>query len=535
MDRSTILLGLLFVIDFDIKAQETVNLIQIKEGYESEYYYAFTEATRLMIYQNFDNAISLYQKCLEYNPNSAAIKYQLSVIYYKLGKMYEAVKLGKEAYTLERNNRWYLMNLINIYQTTNQLDSAIILTKELINLEPENIENQFNLAVLYQIIGDFRTSLTICNSIEKNYGSSSEIFINKYKIYTNLGKEKQALKQLKMASAKIPYNYGIVGLIAEYYRDAGAKDSSEKYYKVLLEENGNDPVTLFSYLDYLLKYRQYNMALKCFVTSVNNPEIQKEQILGYFINQFDKENELKEHNSFYDTAISYFYDKNRNDLRINELFVDYQLKDGNYSIASSKLKELILNREMGYRVWDQLLFAENAMGHYDSVLNYGSKVIEIFEYQSLPYLYMGIAYQQLKRFDQAIQVLEKGLRLTDNKNVLIQFYSFLAQAYNEVGENMKSFDHYEKALAIDSKNVLIMNNYAYFLALDNSNLDRAETLSRYTLIKEKRNCIYLDTYAWILYKMKRNGKAKHYIKKAVKYGGKLDKEIIEHYTIIMGN
>ena len=50
----------------------------IREGYESEYYYAFTEATRYMIYQYYNQAVGLYKSCLEYNPGSAAIKYQLS-------------------------------------------------------------------------------------------------------------------------------------------------------------------------------------------------------------------------------------------------------------------------------------------------------------------------------------------------------------------------------------------------------------------------------------------------------------------------
>jgi len=45
--------------------------------------------------------------------------------------------LGIEAWNGERKNRWYLLNLITIYQTTNRIDSAILFEKELIALDQE--------------------------------------------------------------------------------------------------------------------------------------------------------------------------------------------------------------------------------------------------------------------------------------------------------------------------------------------------------------------------------------------------------------
>ena len=86
---------------------------------------------------------------------------------------------------------------------------------------------------------------------------------------------------------------------------------------------------------------------------------------------------------------------------------------------------------------------------------------------------------------------------------------------------------------MDSANSLIMNNYAYFLAIEGRDLEKAENMSRQTIKKEKSNAIYLDTYAWILYKMEKTRKAKCYIRKAMKYGGGSDKEVKEHYDTIL--
>src|SRR4030043_1199353 len=190
MKRITIIL--VYILFFLVNANDSVigqdnkDSEGIREGYESEYYYAFTEATRYMIYQLYNQAVGLYTKCLEYNPGRAAIKYQLSKIYYRTGFIEEAKKLGTEAWKSEKSNRWYLINLISIYQTTNNIDSAILYANELINLERERGENYLNLAILYQINGEYRKALNLLEQLEKDFGSSLEVFTLRYNVYLSM-------------------------------------------------------------------------------------------------------------------------------------------------------------------------------------------------------------------------------------------------------------------------------------------------------------------------------------------------------------
>ena len=53
-----------------------------------------------------------------------------------------------------------------------------------------------------------------------------------------------------------------------------------------------------------------------------------------------------------------------------------------------------------------------------------------------------------------------------------------------------------------------------------------------TIRKEKRNAIYLDTYAWILYKMEKKGQGKVLYKKGDEIWRRIDNDINEHYRII---
>ena len=64
-------------------------------------------------------------------------------------------------------------------------------------------------------------------------------------------------------------------------------------------------------------------------------------------------------------------------------------------------------------------------------------------------------------------------------------------------------------------NVQVLNNYAYYLSLRGENLERAEEMSKKTIEMFPEEANYLDTYAWILYKMKKYEQAKSWMQKAL--------------------
>jgi tetratricopeptide (TPR) repeat protein len=62
----------------------------------------------------------------------------------------------------------------------------------------------------------------------------------------------------------------------------------------------------------------------------------------------------------------------------------------------------------------------------------------------------------------------------------------------------------------------VLNNYAYYLSVDNRDLDKAEEMSYKTIKAEPNNSTYLDTYAWILFMKGRYTEARTYIDQALK-------------------
>ena len=94
------------------------------------------------------------------------------------------------------------------------------------------------------------------------------------------------------------------------------------------------------------------------------------------------------------------------------------------------------------------------------------------------YYFNGISNKWFEKYDQAIESFTTGLDfVVDNDLLLIEYYSSLGDVYNDIKEYSKSDNYFEKALKLDSNNVIILNNYAYYLSLRREKLEKAKKMS----------------------------------------------------------
>ena len=149
-------------------------------------------------------------------------------------------------------------------------------------------------------------------------------------------------------------------------------------------------------------------------------------------------------------------------------------------------------------------------------------------------MFKGLAEMSLNRNEDAIQSFNTGLRKSgENRELKIQFFTFLGDAYRNLGNNEKSDEAFEKVLRMDPTNMIVLNNYSYYLSIRKERLEKAEEYSRLTIEREPDNPTYLDTYAWILYNKGDYEKALKFIKRAYENGGSKNPEILEHYGDIL--
>jgi tetratricopeptide (TPR) repeat protein len=216
------------------------------------------------------------------------------------------------------------------------------------------------------------------------------------------------------------------------------------------------------------------------------------------------------------------------------LSAEYYIKREEYGKAVSALKSAIDKGADSYVVWEQYLMIANFMGFHQEVKDIYMEAIQKFPDEINIYIFAGYSLYSLKDYSLIIDFEDRGRAAKANAvGQKVQFLNLLADSYREINNLAVSDSIYEEILAIDPNNLLIRNNYSYYLSIRSLNLKRAEELSRLTVKKEPTNATYLDTYGWILFKMGNYKEALKYVDLAIKNGAYNNAEVLDHYGDIM--
>lgn len=166
------------------------------------------------------------------------------------------------------------------------------------------------------------------------------------------------------------------------------------------------------------------------------------------------------------------------------------------------------------------------MNFCDVVSAHEPELVEPYSQKSIAFFWMG-------QNDESMNILSKGLGQVKTARDKALLYNLRGDFYHTLGDKQKMYADYDSTLVYDPDNINVLNNYAYYLSVENRDLKKALEMSFRTLEKDPLNATYLDTYAWILFKMKRYREALGYMEKALRYLETDNPEIYEHYGDVL--
>lgn len=167
-----------------------------------------------------------------------------------------------------------------------------------------------------------------------------------------------------------------------------------------------------------------------------------------------------------------------------------------------------------------------AMNFCDVVTRHEPKLVQ-------PYKQKAIAYFWLGQSQDSFNTLIQGIRNVNDGKDKAELYNMRGDFYHNTGNTAQMYSDYDSTLIHDPENISVLNNYAYFLSLEDRDLERALSMSAKTIESEPFNSTFLDTYAWILFRMKRYKLSLEYMEKALRYLDSDNPEIYEHYGDVL--
>ncbi len=528
---SNILWVVLFALPVFLQAQSNKEL---SEKNQKKFDYYFFEAEKYKQIERFDIALEGYLKCYDIDETNATIAFEIGRTYLKLGNATEALPYLEKAYELDANNRWITLELADFYTATKDYEKATPLFIELTKNYPSKIEYKFELAQNLFAQKRYLECIDVLNEVEALTGISSDLSRQKKDIYLVLDDADNAQKELEALANAYPNNLEYKGVLAQFYTANNQEEKAIAVYRQMLKQAPNDPR---AHLDLAIIYQNqevYDSSYNHLKVAMASPDLEvpkKIQVLYSVFQLGQKDTAFKKMG--YD-LLKLCIQATPNEAVLYALQAEIQLNNNEILAGRNSLKkttQLGLNK---LQIWSELLLLDAQLELNDSLVTDATLFIELYPNQPLGYLMAGSANLQLENYQNAIDDLEAGLDFViDNPELEFQFYITIADAYHRLNDNLKSDNYFDKALEIKPNDPGTLNNYAYYLSVRGVRLKEALQMAEKCNNLAPNNGIFLDTWAWALYK---NGKyvlALEKIELCAQYGGADSGEVLEHWGDIL--
>ncbi len=518
-------------------SRETVKLSSgqaAPERGDSKYDYLLSEAIRLKYVGEPGQSIMLFEKCIEADKSRAVPYFELAQVYAGAGDSEKALRYISNAANLEENNYWYQLACGSLFVQYEKKDSALVYFQRALKADPKALEINSILAGLYSEMGDITRADSLFVILDKAGALDEQMFLVMISGLVE-GKQYSAAEERTISLIeRFPGEFRYRALLANIYSEAGKVEKSDSIYARIIEEDPENAESQLLVMVNLFNKKDYSGAAAFIGSVIKSNSIDRERKVALI-------NELATDSAFTASqgealekdilALEAAYPDDEEVLSIRPGLYERQ---GKKDLAIFRYEEILKSVKPGYFFKERLILLYAEELEYDKLYALASGYATENNRSILGKVYYAVAAMELKKYDIADAELKKALILAGNDNVLkMQVLSMLGDLKYRTKDFGESYKYLEEALSIDPEDIMLLNNYAYFLAENGSDLSKALKMSEKAIAKEGENSTYLDTYAWVLYKSGKYKEAHKVMLKIFNISNENDPEILEHMGYIL--
>lgn len=530
-----ILFGSCSVIKKTTGKNETSN--RLAEADQKKFDYLFYEGLRLKNEGLYDQALETMNTCYRLDSLDAGVLSELGLLYSSVNMDDDALRCFEKAIQSNPSNWWYNLQLITSYAQFNKPGKAITVAENLQKIYPFKEEVYQILASLYKQNKQYEKAIAAFDKLENITGIDESLAIEKFNLYREIHKPKKAIAEIDKLVQKYPAESRYRVVRGDIYMQQKMPEKAFEIYREVLASDPENPYLYVSLSDYYNEMNEPEKATEAIVKALKIDQLAVEQkidILGQYVQKLIQDTvKLDETESLFKLLVDR-YPLEEQVHGYYAVFLQFRKRNAE---AISELESMLNINPKNEQTWFQLIQLYLADRNYEQLMDVTARAIENLPQVPQWYFYRGITQFQLKEYEAALKTNMEALPLiTEKENALkTDIYAQIGDIYFKLGKKEQAFEAYEEALKINPNNIFVMNNYAYYLSEEKTDLKKAEKMSAKTVEKEPNNSTYLDTYAWIFYQQENYSLAKFYIERAVdNLQPEHDPEVIyEHYGDIL--
>ncbi len=516
-----------------------------KLGIRPEVKYTIDGTKLLGLKRDLMAARKEYEKAVLNNPNYAPARYSLAKSLMN-AEADSAMLHARVAYLSDTTNYWYLSTYAQSVLAKEKFDEAMVLYRKLLVLDPQDLNAYRILAILHQHKNEPHTAISLLDSAELKVGRNSYLMGLKRSMLVSTKQFERAIREAKEMVQQEPYSAEYRVALAELYVTTEQYRLAEEQYGEAMMIDSTRLETLLTWGNYLERTKretEYLEVLRRIMQSeeidLDNKVILLKEIFG------NKELLAREYIRVGDLLRTLLVRYPGSPVLV-EMQSDYLLAGGMIEDAVTWLKSHLDEVPPVLSYYVTVIDIESYLQRTDSVELYVTRALKSFpNVKDLRYK-MATTYTRQGRYSEAIECYSKELKgATDS--LAGSIWGIIGDLHHQISlveakegkakeaerSMKKCYSSYNKSLKLDPKNIMVLNNYAYFLSESGGDLKLALEMSKLSNELERGNPTFLDTHAWILYRMGEYAEAKVIMRQAISFDNSKNGEIALHYGEIL--
>lgn len=490
----------------------------------------YTEALRhLTIHGDTASARRLTTEVLALDSTYAPAHYLRS----RIATTYtEAFESAEKAIESDSNNLFYLHEAGMAAVRVNRIEKAIGYYSRLAS-QATDPDHYRVLAMLYTMSSRDNEAIAALDTAEVRFGRIGFFTRMRQRLLLKNGQIERAEREALRAVTEAPYDAENHTALAQIYASTGRDSLATNAYTKALEIDKSNPQTILEFAEFLL-HRQRNiefmMAIQSFVELRDVDIATKLEIVEKIVGDkgFVRNNLL-----LIEPLLARMAELYPDNIEVLDLYAAHLVATNKIDKAGQIFKQRMAVDGPNKEALGRIIEIEQYLDRRDSVAHYIDLGIGLYPNDIEMRLRKAWLQHSAEDYDGVVATLHEALTHTSDPKEQSSIWGQIGDT-EELRNNIKqSHRAYAKALTLNPDNAVALNNYAYKLAVAGKRLAEAEKMALRAIEIEKNNATYLDTVAWVYYRLGNYQQAKRYMQQALSFDKHNSAELALHYGDIL--
>jgi tetratricopeptide (TPR) repeat protein len=384
-----------------------------------------------------------------------------------------------------------------MYYERGELDESLNNFEKIIKLAPRNIDWKYGYVEALIKKRDFEKAIETLNKVEDQVGINLALSIQKYTLLMQAKFPKKAVAELDNAREVYTNDPELIAVYVDHYFKTNEMGKALEMLKELVVADPSNGRAHLALADIYREQKEDDKSFEELILAFQSDDVSLDTKMKILINIHDSS--FKIDPEVY-ILVNLLVESYPTEAKAHSIHGDYLLRAEKNDEALYAYKQALEYDKAKYPIWNQVLIMEYQNRDFENLYKDSKECLTFFSTSTTAALLNGVSANQLKKHNEAVDVLSAGKELVINDKPLeAEFYGELGEAYFGIKDFSNGKKSFNKALSIDRESLIIRNNFAYRLAINREDLDLAESLALQASEGGPLSPQFIDTYGWVLF------------------------------------